>query len=192
MEGERKSNTAMLTVIAIATLLVAVVGATFAYFSASTTNTGNVTVEATTKAADVFSATGNGAVAITVNASDMQSANGSDSYAAYVTGTSTPKLVISLDAGSGSATCTYNLTYTPSTGAGIDTYALSEHASASNPALKEYTISGTDGTQTVTEQNLVGTIDLDGNSSKYSITDAAGSGATTQEWDFTTKFYNLD
>ena len=46
MEGERKSNTAMLTVIAIATLLVAIVGATFAYFSASTTNTADVTVTA--------------------------------------------------------------------------------------------------------------------------------------------------
>ena len=42
MEGEgKKNNTAMLTVIAIATLLVAVVGATFAYFSASVNSTGN-------------------------------------------------------------------------------------------------------------------------------------------------------
>ena len=36
-----KKNTVLLTVIAVATLLVAVVGATFAYFTASNSSTGN-------------------------------------------------------------------------------------------------------------------------------------------------------
>ena len=40
---ENKKNTILLTVIAVATLLVAVVGATFAYFSARTTNKTDVT-----------------------------------------------------------------------------------------------------------------------------------------------------
>jgi predicted ribosomally synthesized peptide with SipW-like signal peptide len=46
-----KKNTILLTVIAIATLLVAVVGATFAYFTATLTpaNEGNNTVEVTTR-----------------------------------------------------------------------------------------------------------------------------------------------
>jgi len=39
-----KKNTMLLTVIAVATLLVAVVGATFAYFTASNTNDGKTTV----------------------------------------------------------------------------------------------------------------------------------------------------
>ena len=188
MEGEKKSNTAMLTVIAIATLLVAVVGATFAYFSASTTNTGDVTVTAETKAADIFSATGNGTIGLTVNASDMQFANKSDSYNAKVTGTNATALVVSLEAGSGSATCEYDLTYTPSSGDGIDSYVKSSHASTNS--LLEYTVSGTDGTQTVNEQNLDGTFVLNGNT-KLSITDTAGSGATTQSWTFTNNFYNL-
>lgn len=48
-----KKNTILLTVIAVATLLVAVVGATFAYFTASVTNSGtegNNTTTVTTKA----------------------------------------------------------------------------------------------------------------------------------------------
>lgn len=44
-----KKNTVLLTVIAVATLLVAVVGATFAYFTATTTPTGNTgTVDTST------------------------------------------------------------------------------------------------------------------------------------------------
>ena len=189
MEGEgKKSNTTMLTVIAIATLLVAVVGATFAYFTASETNTGNVTVTAETKAADVFSATGNGTVSLTVNASDMQQTAGRDDYQAKVTGSNQTALVISLNAGSGNATCTYNLTYTPSTGENLDTYTKSAHATTNS--LNEFTVSGTDNTQSVTEKNLDGTVVLNGNT-KLSITDAAGGNATTQNWTFTTNFYNL-
>ncbi len=53
---ENKKNTILLTVIAVATLLVAVVGATFAYFSAAggTETTGNVTVSTGTAASSEF------------------------------------------------------------------------------------------------------------------------------------------
>ena len=53
---ENKKNTILLTVIAVATLLVAVVGATFAYFSAAggTGTTGNVTVSTGTAASSEF------------------------------------------------------------------------------------------------------------------------------------------
>ena len=40
-ENENKRNTVLLTVIGIATLLVAIVGATFAYFTAKTTSSGS-------------------------------------------------------------------------------------------------------------------------------------------------------
>ena len=55
---ENKKNTILLTVIAVATLLVAVVGATFAYFSAAggTGTTGNVTVSTGTAASSEFGA----------------------------------------------------------------------------------------------------------------------------------------
>lgn len=49
MKYMEKKNMVLLTVIAVATLLVAVVGATFAYFTATSTTTGNKTsVDATT------------------------------------------------------------------------------------------------------------------------------------------------
>ena len=53
---ENKKNTILLTVIAVATLLVAVVGATFAYFTASGAQgtTGNVTVSTGTAASSEF------------------------------------------------------------------------------------------------------------------------------------------
>ena len=53
---ENKKNTILLTVIAVATLLVAVVGATFAYFTASGAQgtTGNVTVSTGTAARSEF------------------------------------------------------------------------------------------------------------------------------------------
>lgn len=53
---ENKKNTILLTVIAVATLLVAVVGATFAYFTASVAQetTGNVTVSTRTAASSEF------------------------------------------------------------------------------------------------------------------------------------------
>ena len=44
-----KKNTLMLTVIAVATLLVAVVGATFAYFTATENATGTTTVTTKTE-----------------------------------------------------------------------------------------------------------------------------------------------
>ena len=57
---ERK-NTILLTVIAVATLLVAVVGATFAFFAVQADSNAKVEIETTTaKAADSFVATGSG------------------------------------------------------------------------------------------------------------------------------------
>ena len=108
-----KKNTVLLTVIAIATLLVAVVGATFAYFGASTTNTASSTVKVETKPADVFNATGGSTVSLTVNASDMQQADGDDGFNVKKEGTASNAITVSLTAGSGKATCEYNVTYTP-------------------------------------------------------------------------------
>jgi len=66
-----KRNTLLLTVIAVATLLVAVVGATFAYF-ASTPSTGNgLALNATTQAASAaFTATA-GTLTLEITADEM-------------------------------------------------------------------------------------------------------------------------
>lgn len=47
MDNNNKQNTLLLTVIAVATLLVAVIGATFAYFTANLSNTNTSTVQVT-------------------------------------------------------------------------------------------------------------------------------------------------
>ena len=194
MEGEKKNNTAMLTVIAIATLLVAVIGATFAYFTATEDYANaSVKVTATTAAPDIFQATGSANIGVTVNASDMQNP-GDNAYSKFVSSpNSNNTLTISLAAGSGTATCRYNLVYTPAAADAnanpkIDAYERSEFST--NGPYNEYTIQGGDGTQSIAEQNLVGTgsLTLNGNT-KLSI---STSSSTTQTWTFTAKFYNLN
>lgn len=68
-----KKNTLLLTVIAVATLLVAVVGATFAYFGSFSANVNqNTKVSTTTEAAKASAFTSlPGVVTMTVKASDM-------------------------------------------------------------------------------------------------------------------------
>lgn len=77
-----KKNTMLLTVIAVATLLVAVVGATFAYFSVTGANDGNTTV-VTTEAEEVGTVALTNPTAtmhITLTAADMASAKQGTPY----------------------------------------------------------------------------------------------------------------
>lgn len=176
---ERK-NSILLTVIAIATLLVAVVGATFAYFTANVTNTAKVTSSVTTKARDVFNATGSGTMSITVNNDKMQTTN-TGAVAATATNNS---MTISLTAGSGKATCSYKLKLTKDTSSTAYT-----RTSTLATGVKEFTISGKDNSTTaqtfneteVSDNLILGT---------FSISDTSATGAATQTWTFTTNFYN--
>lgn len=125
-----KKNTVLLTVIAIATLLVAVVGATFAYFASNSSNDASATITTNTaKAMDLFKATGTVELALDVNNAEMAEAlKGNNTI------TDSKDIEVSLVAGSGTATCTYDLIWTPATGEGYDTYAKTEGAT------KEYTL----------------------------------------------------
>ena len=194
MEGERKSNTAMLTVIAIATLLVAVVGATFAYFSANTTgNNGNVTVQATTAAArDVFISSGNGNIELSITADKMQQAVGSNNYDVIADTSTNDSVTVSLEAGSSRATCLYDIIYTP--GNNLD-FTASAAASGNNPALREFDISGTSSHNS---NNNFSNVDAKGSSVVTLKSDAVivddyetTSAPTVDTWTFTAKFYNL-
>ncbi len=108
---ERK-NTLLLTVIAVATLLVAVVGATFAYFTASTSGGTASDVQVTTRSIDIVSTTATDLI-LDVTANDMLLANGTEEGVAK-TGSST--LTMSTETGSsgGTSVCTYDLVYTVS------------------------------------------------------------------------------
>ncbi len=71
-----KRNTILLTVIAIATLLVAVVGATFAYFASTIDNRANVGVNVNTSGkAATFTSTSTGNIEINVTSDLMQQSN---------------------------------------------------------------------------------------------------------------------
>lgn len=197
---ERKSgNTIMLTVIAIATLLVAVVGATFAYFSANVDDAtkGTTTVTANTAAADVFVSEGNGSVELAVTADKMQSKDGKNDHSAFIDSVNTNNTIdVKLTAGSSVATCTYNLYYTPST-------AYTTSTGAQNAAeltdKKEFTISGTRNGSS--EAASFTDFDLAGinaktkiNDEKYSISDVYDgdeANAAVDTWTFTARFYNL-
>lgn len=187
---KKSSNTIMLTVIAIATLLVAVVGATFAYFSANTTgNAGNATVEVNTAAAaDLFVTEGNSAITLSVTADKMQQANGKNDYSAKITNDTEAKIDVKLTAGSSKATCTYDLTYTA-------TNAFTATSEAATQSLKEFTLVGTSSKgNNVEEKDLAGVTDSVKLGS-YSITDvyneAAADEATVDSWTFNANFYNL-
>ena len=189
MEGEKRGSTAMLTVIAIATLLVAVVGATFAYFSANTeSNNGNVTVSATTaSAADIFQSSGNGEITLEITADKMQEDVGSNDYSVIADTATNNSVVVSLEAGSSVATCTYDVIYTPST-------AFTPSAQAASSSLREFDISG----DSSINANDFANVDCSGSAAvtlktgaTISDTYESTSVATTDTWTFTANFYNL-
>lgn len=81
-----KKNTLLLTVIAIATLLVAVVGATFAYFSAQTGTEKRADVNVTTSTTDTTAMKIDGTIDINANQINFANSEGSltDSVSGYV------------------------------------------------------------------------------------------------------------
>ncbi len=86
-----KKNTMLLTVIAVATLLVAVVGATFAFFAIQATSESNAkaTITGSTENANVGSValTGNTTLKLNLTAENMSKANQGKTYYASTDGT---------------------------------------------------------------------------------------------------------
>lgn len=180
---ERK-NTILLTVIAVATLLVAVVGASFAYFAVDATNNAEVKVQTTTAAgSDIFTATGSETMTLNVT-NDVMMQTGANIGDVAVSDTDS-SMKVSLQAGTGVATCTYKLTYT-NTGAA---YTMTDGATDG----KEYTLEGSYGTaetEKFAETNMDKVAETFANKT-YTITNTAGQAKTEQTWTFTARFYNL-
>lgn len=118
-----KRNTLLLTVIAIATLLVAVVGATFAYF-ASTINTNNGDVNLNLQTSDnraVFTSSASGGVNITVDSYMMQqhdAVEGDDgnvsnntAIAGNLVGNANINVTLQASENNHETTCTYDLVF---------------------------------------------------------------------------------
>lgn len=107
MENERK-NTALLIVIAIATLIVAVVGATFAYFASTTTVDNSFTVNATTGKAASFAATGLEDIELNITSASMQKDDELYGIAAEDNGTLQIKFI---SADTNGMSCKYDILY---------------------------------------------------------------------------------
>lgn len=190
---ESKKSTLLLTVIAVATLLVAVVGASFAFFAIQAESEGEVEITTTTaKGSDIFTATASGDLVISVTNEKMtQAAGNNDETIPGLTDTDS-SMVVSLTAGSGTAECTYTIEYTQA--ADTNTYSASKVDGVAYTG-KEYTIAGTStyakATHAIEETNM----DKVTTFGPFTITDTAEAAnpqtATTETWTLTAKFYNL-
>ena len=184
-----KRNTLLLTVIAIATLLVAVVGATFAYFAnnATITNAANLTAT-TASSSSSFISTG-AELSMNVTAGNMSQARGTAGGNLAATSTQTGHFNVTFTAGtSESLTCTYDIVYewdatdhdyTKTSGISGDefTYEVASSGNANFKTATQIVNGSTTGAQTIGSD---------------SITDNHTTGGTTKEYTITTKFYNFD
>lgn len=111
-------NTMLLTVVAVATLLVAVVGATFAFFTADNTISGTTTVTTTTeKIGAITISNPTTAISMKLTAADMDEASKGSSYWATTTSanhvsTAEHNAVSRLKVENGETGTTYNCSYT--------------------------------------------------------------------------------
>lgn len=181
-----KRNTLLLTVIAIATLLVAVVGATFAYFATSNTTTSNTSVTATLAENDAAFTSSGTALAVNVPTNNM--IQGLGSAAGTLAGEDSGTITATLKGpGTGSVTCHYDIVVAEKAGedpayvltTGVDkefTLTASKHAGST----------ATQADLSETQISSLGTI-----VSRETIT-AANGAEVNQVWDLTAKFYNSD
>lgn len=185
-----KRNTLLLTVIAIATLLVAVVGATFAYFanSANVNNVANLTAT-TASSSSSFISTG-AELSMNVTAANMTQALGNSTGNLAATSTlDSGHFNVTFTAGTTeSLTCTYDIKYQWDTGTG-------DYIKTSGISGNEFTykVSATGNANFKTETQIVDstttTAQLVGSDS---ITDNHTTGGNTKEYSIETKFYNFD
>ena len=160
-----KKNTVLLTVIAIATLLVAVVGATFAYFASNASNTSTTNITATTaKAVDVFKANTSGDLTL----DKLTYANMAEANKGVFADEASSTITVALTAGDGNATCSYDLVWEETS---ATPYAPSAGLTADVNGGKEFTLKVTgDKTTGIEETNLDAVNDTIGS---YTITDSA-------------------
>lgn len=200
---DNKKSTVLLTVIAVATLLVAVVGSTFAFFAIQADSDADIEVTTTTSSgSDIFNATGTDTLTLDVNNQNMAGNEEIESHVAVTDNNNDNPIVVTLKAGSGTATCTYDLVWTNKTGVipgsePEDTYDAYTKTSGAGAQL-EYTIQGTSTAGgSIAETNVdaitnkEGKLVLNGNE-KISISNTAGSATTEQRWTFVANFYNLN
>lgn len=184
---DNRKNTILLTVIAVATLLVAVVGATFAYFSAQGGSevVKEVRVETNTTNSSSFSVTN--AITVTANQDNFGLNAGDRSGSTTATATFTAN-------NAADATFCYNVSLVPTT----NDFQKAEGSSTAELTFKAEKGAGTSTLTTVIEAQdiTVGTAEvkvptaLNGSSYEHKISATKGS-TVVDNWQFTVTFVNL-
>jgi len=183
-----KRSTTLLTVIAVATLLITLLGSTFAFFAIQANNTAEIKIDTTTaKGTDIFNATGSATLKLDVTNGVMRETaikdeEGNNTKNIVAVDDTDSSMKVSLTAGSGKATCTYKLIYEST---GMD-YIMTEGAANE----KEYTLEGSYGADGFLETNMDKVAELLA-SKTFTIENDEDTATTEQIWTFTARFYNL-
>ena len=192
-----KKNTILLTVIAIATLLVAVVGATFAYFATTEEYNNVTTLTATTPSASSVFKTEGGTIALTVEPITMV-----ESRAGIASNNANGTLEVSYLSGSTTATsCTYNLYYKYAT-SNVDEYTRTitdiDKDNAAVSALEfTYKLDGTSDDPNVVSIAEANFANTSSNPVKLTnqlvyINNASATEETVHTYDITATWYNIE
>lgn len=170
-------NTILLTVVAVATLLVTAVGATFAYFTAQVDHNNTITVEATTGKTASFISEAGEPLAFEVKSSDMLESK-VDSVNPKGTDNSTMKVTLTGDPGT---TCTYKLTYVDTS---EEPYVVQVPGEFMLNVKEQSATEGTNYSYDKVAEELAKITNT--------ITIAPETNETVQVWNLTLNFYNLN
>ncbi len=184
MENEKKKNTLLLAIIAVAVLLVAVGGAAFAYFAAQVGSGTTVNVTATTQSTDQL--TFQAAAIVVGPATQANFGQGQGNQTGSGQATVTLK-----------ANTTASATYCYTAGLSVTSNDFVYTTAGETPEL---TVTATKNSTTVLNayditEMRTGTVSfptaLNGNTNTHTIT-ASANGTTTDTWNVTVTFVNLN
>ena len=191
---ENRKNTILLTVIAVATLLVAVVGATFAYFTAQGGSSVQTPVNVQTAQTSNGSFVTNGQISINANQENFYQGAGNQTS----TATATVKYTASSTAASdfcytvGLQVTANNFEYTTApTNTPELTFTARKSANASDMTSATTLIDAQDITTTTASTTIKVPTSVGGGEYNHQISATQGQ-TITDQWDFTVTLVNLE
>ena len=190
---ENRKNTILLTVIAVATLLVAVVGATFAYFTAQGDREVQTPVNVNTAQTSNGSFVTNGSITINANQENFGQGMGNQTKTATATVTYTASSTAASDFcyTVGLQITSNNFEYTTEESTPELTFTARKSANASDMSGATTLIDAQDITTSSTSTLIQVPTTPDGDVYTHQI--SAGQGATiNDQWDFTVTLVNLN
>ena len=190
---ENRKNTILLTVIAVATLLVAVVGATFAYFTAQGGSSVQTPVNVQTANTSNGSFVTNGSISINANQENFYEGAGDQKSTATATVTYTASSTSASDFcyTVGLQVTTNNFEYTTDGSTPELTFTARKSANAADLTSATTMINQRDITTTTASTLIQVPNTAEGSDFTHKI--SAGQGATiNDQWDFTVTLVNLD